>query len=194
MSLEAEARALAIAALLERPPAGLLRSPLDYIFADHFRQRSLCRILAELAQQQQQLDKEMAAAALGYMRTDFGLHVIDEEKDLFPLLRRRRQRQDRMNDILGSLSAEHVADAIDANRIIAALVAALDENDPVPLDDAARALMTTFAANERRHLTTENAIVLPLARARLTTGDLETLGRHMAVRRGIDYPEGEHAV
>lgn len=193
MSLEGEARALAIAALLERPPVDQLRSPLDYIFADHFRQRSLCRILAELAQQPQ-LDTDMAAAALGYMRTDFGLHVVDEEKDLFPLLRRRRQRQDRMNDILGSLSAEHVADAIDANGIIAALVAALAEEDPVPLDDAARALMATFAANERRHLTTENAIVLPLARARLTTGDLETLGRHMAARRGIDYPEGEHAV
>ena len=130
------------------------------------------------------------AAALDFLRSDFGLHVVDEERDLFPLLRRRRQRQDRMNDILGSLSAEHATDALDANRIIAALVAALGRDDPVPLDDGARALMTSFATNERRHLTTENAIVLPLARARLTTGDLETLGRHMAARRGVDYPEG----
>lgn len=192
MSLEAESRALAIAALTEMPPVELLHTPLDYIFADHFRQRSLCRILAELARQPH-LDGEMAEAGLDFLRTDYGLHVVDEERDLFPLLRRRRQRQDRMNDILGSLSAEQAADALDANRIIAALVAALDRDNPVPLDDGARALMTSFAANERRHLTTENAIVLPLARARLTRGDLEILGRHMAARRGLTYPEGKDA-
>jgi hemerythrin-like domain-containing protein len=193
MDLEAESRALAIAALAGRPPVDQLRSPLDYIFAEHFRQRSLCRILCDLAAQAH-LDREMAKAALDFLRTDFGLHVVDEEKDLFPLLRRRRQRQDRMNDILGTLSAEHAADAIDANHIIAALAAALDDENPVRLDDAARALMTSFAANERRHLTTENAIVLPLARARLTIADLETLGRHMAARRSVTYPEGRDAV
>ncbi len=192
MDLEAESRALAIAALAERPPVDQLRSPLDYIFAEHFRQRSLCRILGELTRQPQ-LDREMAAAALDFLRSDFGLHVVDEERDLFPLLRRRRRRQDRMNDILGSLSAEHAADALDANRIIAALVAALDRDSPVPLDDGARALMASFATNERRHLTTENAIVLPLARARLTRGDLDILGRHMAARRGLIYPEGTDA-
>lgn len=192
MSPEAESRALAIAALAERPPADLLRTPLDYLFADHFRQRSLCRILGELARQPQ-LDREMAAAALDFLRCDFGLHVVDEERDLFPSLRRRRQRQDRMNDILGPLSAEHAADALDADRIIAALVAALDPDTSVPLDDGARALMTSFATNERRHLTTENAIVLPLARARLTRGDLNIIGRHMAARRGLTYPEGTDA-
>lgn len=192
MSLDAESRALAIAALAERPPVGLLRTPLDYLFADHFRQRSLCRILGELAGQSD-LDRDMVRAALDFLRSDFGLHVVDEERDLFPLLRRRRLRQDRMNDILGSLSAEHAADALDANRIIAALVAALDRDNPVPLDDEARALMTRFATNERLHLTTENAIVLPLARARLTRGDLDIIGRHMAARRGLTFPEGTDA-
>ncbi|CAG1007342.1 MAG: hemerythrin domain-containing protein [Rhizobiaceae bacterium] len=192
MGLEAESRALAIAALVERPPVDLLRAPLDYIFADHFRQRSLCRILADLAEQAE-LDHAMASAALDFLRNDFGLHVVDEEKDLFPLLRKRRQRQDRIGDILGRLGAEHAADAIEAEQIVAALAGAL-EAAPAPLSGAARALMAGFAANERRHLTAENAIVLPLARARLTCGDLDILGRHMAERRGLAYPEGTDAV
>jgi len=192
MSLEAESRALAIAALAERPPVDLLRTPLDYIFADHFRQRSLCRILGELAGAAA-FDRAMARAALDFLRTDFSLHVLDEEKDLFPLLRKRRQRQDRIGDILARLGSEHSADALDAEQIVAALAGAIDDAAPRPLDEAARALMVRLAANERRHLTAENAIVLPLARARLTIGDLETLGRHMAARRGVRYPEGRDA-
>lgn len=193
MSLEAESRALAIAALAERPPVDLLLTPLDYIFADHFRQRSLCRILGELAGAAE-FDRAMAQAALDFLRTDFFLHVFDEEKDLFPLLRKRREKQDRIGDILARLVSEHSADALDAELIVAALAGALDEAAPAPLDEAARALFARFAANERRHLTAENAIVLPMARARLTSGDLETLGRHMAARRGITYPESRDAV
>lgn len=192
MSLEAESRALAIAALAERPPVDLLRTPLDYIFADHFRQRSLCRILGELAGAA--FDRAMARAALDFLRTDFSLHVLDEEKDLFPLLRKRRQRQDRIGDILARLGSEHSADALDAEQIVAALTGALDEAARAPLDEAARALFARFATNERRHLTAENAIVLPLARARLTDVDLESLGRHMAARRGVTYPEARNAV
>lgn len=193
MSLEAESRALAIAALAERPPVDLLRTPLDYIFADHFRQRSLCRILGELAGAAE-LDRVMARAALDFLRSDFSLHVLDEEKDLFPLLRKRRQRQDRIGDILARLGSEHSADALDAEQIVAALTGALDEAARAPLDEAARALFARFATNERRHLTAENAIVLPLARARLTDVDLESLGRHMAARRGVTYPEARNAV
>lgn len=193
MSAEAESRALAIAALVERPAAGQLRTPLDYIFAEHFRQRSLCRILAELAEASS-LDREMAAAALGFLRTDFALHVADEEEDLFPLLRRRQHRQDRMGDILGQLSAQHATDGIDAGRIETALAAALEAETPSPLDAEARDTMLRFAASERRHLITENAIVLPLARARLSAADLEALGRSMAARRGIAYPGDADAV
>jgi len=192
MSLDAESRALAIAALVDRPPTELLRTPLDYVFADHFRQRSLCRILGELAGQAD-LDRDMARAALEFLRADFSIHVLDEEKDLFPLLRKRRQRQDRIGDILDRLGSEHAEDAIEAERIVSALAGALDDAAPTPLDDAARALMARFAANERRHLTAENAILLPLARARLTRGDLDILGRHMAARRGLTYPEGMDA-
>ena len=46
-------------------------------------------------------------------------------------------------------------------------------------------LLARFAANERQHLIVENAIVLPLARARLSEDDKQKLGMRMAARRGL---------
>lgn len=46
-----------------------------------------------------------------------------------------------------------------------------------------------FAELRERHLTWENSTVLPLVEARLGAEELPTIGRHMAARRGMDYPE-----
>jgi len=98
-----EARALALKALNEAPPAILFRKPLDYVLADHLRQRMLCRFLDEIAAETQR-DVEVIAAALQFLKTDFGLHIIDEEEDLFPLLRRRTPPGDRLNGFCCKLS------------------------------------------------------------------------------------------
>jgi hemerythrin-like domain-containing protein len=187
MNKRQEARAMAIAALETMPPASQLLSPLEYIFADHFRQRVLCRVLDEIADDGGS-DKGVVAAALGFLKSDFAPHVIDEEEDLFPLLRRRAQPEDRIEDVLGELSQEHAADKLDAEQIINGLEAALDPEGADPFSDDFRVLLHRFAANERRHLIVENAIVMPLARARLTKEDLRNIGRRMAARRGLDYP------
>jgi hemerythrin-like domain-containing protein len=49
-----------------------------------------------------------------------------------------------------------------------------------------RALLTRYASHSRRHLVLENAIVLPLARARLTRRDLDRMRLAMLHRRGLD--------
>jgi len=188
-----EARVMALEALQTMPPATQLRSPLDYIFADHFRQRVLCGVLDECAEARQ-VGRTLMAAALAFLKSDFGLHVIDEEEDLFPLLRRRAAPEDRIEDVLGELSQEHAADKRDAGDIIKGLEAALAMDGTEQVSDGFRALLQRFAANERRHLIVENAIVMPLARARLTGDDLRHLGRRMAARRGLDYPEAGNAV
>ncbi|WP_419913210.1 hemerythrin domain-containing protein [Hoeflea sp.] len=189
----AEARKLAIAALGEPPPALQLLAPLDYILSEHFRQRSLCQAVEHLANADG-LDREMADAILGFMAFDFGLHVIDEEEDLFPMLRRRALPEDGIEDVLGALSLEHASDNEIAERIVEGLAQALEtEGADFPRAELA-ALLMRFADGERRHLIVENAIVLPLARARLTEDDLRNLGRRMAARRGIDYPENKNAV
>jgi hemerythrin-like domain-containing protein len=48
---------------------------------------------------------------------------------------------------------------------------------------------TTFAEALRRHLAWEEERLFPIARKRLSRQDLEAIGRAMAARRGIAYPE-----
>ncbi|WP_206057158.1 hemerythrin domain-containing protein [Nitratireductor sp. XY-223] len=188
-----EARTMAISALREPPPAVQLLSPLDYILSDHFRQRTLCAVLDKMAEAAG-FDRELIEAVLDFLKSEFGLHVIDEEEDLFPLMRRRAMSEDAIDEVLGELSLEHASDRVDADRIVEGLAGALEANGAgFPAPQFAR-LLKRFAAKERRHLIVENAIIMPLARARLTDDDLRNLGRRMAARRGIDYPEKKHAV
>ncbi len=182
---------MALQALDTMPPTVHLTTPLDYIVADHFRQRVLCSVLDDIAETGV-VDRDIAAAALRFLKTDFAPHVIDEEEDLFPLLRRRSQPEDRIEDALGDLSQEHASDKIDVDAIVDRLQAILDSDDNTAGDDL-RTLLRRFAASERRHLIVENAIVMPLARARLTKDDLRNLGRRMAARRGLDYPDDANA-
>lgn len=193
MDKETEARALAIEALRTAPPVSLFASPLDYIFADHFRHRTLCRILDEIAEDAEP-DLEKTAVALDFLTTDFGSHILDEEEDLFPLLRRRSTPEDDIKAILGRLSEEHANDKINAEEIVERLSAILSGADRKDTGSGFRDLLKRFTANERRHLTAENAIVLPFARARLNEDDLRKLGKHMAARRGLEYTERDHTV
>jgi hemerythrin-like domain-containing protein len=188
-----EAQQLALETLNTMPPAEQFLSPLDYIFADHFRQRTLCAMLDRIATEES-VDRKAVATVLRFMRGDFGLHVLDEEEDLFPLLRRRTEPEDRIEDILAELCQEHDADRKDASDIVEGLEAIEESGAHRPPTSAFRRLLQRFAANERRHLTVENAIVMPLARARLNADDLRNLGRRMAARRGHDYPGTVHAV
>ena len=186
MNAQEESRALAIQALNEAPPPQQLLAPLDYIFAEHFRQRSLCRILVEIADERI-WDMEKAGAAARFLRGDFGLHVADEEEDLFPLLRRRAKPEDRIGAVLSQLSYEHAVSRADAATLAEALSVALAGDLSVPANRALCDRLRHFVANERSHLTTENAVVLPLARTRFSLLDLRSLARRMAARRGIDF-------
>jgi hemerythrin-like domain-containing protein len=51
--------------------------------------------------------------------------------------------------------------------------------------------MMDFAHHARRHLILENAVILPIARARLTEADLNAMKRHMLERRSLKPTLGE---
>ena len=189
MQREGHRRAAAIETLSTVPPLAQLASPLDFLFAEHFRQRVLCGMLDEIAKEGAG-DAGKVAAVSSFLARDFGTHVLDEEEDLFPLLRRRADPVDRIGDVLMQLSEEHAADRLDAEAIVASLACPGGAKTARRLTADACLLLTRFAANERRHLITENAIVLPLARALLKRRDLECLGRSMAARRGWADPYG----
>ena len=84
------------------------------------------------------------------------------------------------------MAEEHAADETDAKQIIALLETAKSNAETAELTNNDRELLRRFAANERQHLIVENAIVLPLARARLSETDKQNLGMRMAARRGTD--------
>ena len=164
-------------------PQHLLASPLDFILADHLRQRVVCSLLDRLAARHR-FEVDIAREVLAHIETDMAIHVIDEEQDLFPLLRRRAEPDDHLEPVLGQLSTEHAEDGVRADHIIAGLKVALAGHHEA-LDESLRAELCRFAGSQRRHLALENAVVMPLAKKRLTPVDLKALGGRMAARRGI---------
>lgn len=164
----------------------LLKSPIDFIHAEHMRHRELCQAAEEVALAET-FDALLGDAIATFLEMDMALHVIDEEEDLFPMLRRRVEPG--AVRIIGLLSGEHAADEVLARTLSTGLRKALTDGAP-SLPEPLRNALLTFADRERRHLTVENAIVLPLATKCLTPRDLIELSRRMAGRRGISLPEG----
>ncbi|HEY9216477.1 MAG TPA: hemerythrin domain-containing protein [Phenylobacterium sp.] len=169
---------------IEDMPLPLLAEPLEWFFAEHFRHRQLCDMIDEAAASVV-FDGERISRIVDFLRHDLALHVIDEEEDLFPLLRRRCKPEDELERILGVLSAEHRIDVDFARTVRTHLERCLEQQSAPGLDPQVRKAMTEFASQERRHLGLENAVVLPIARLRLTKRDLDTLGRRLAARRGL---------
>lgn len=172
---------------IEPASVALLSDPLDFFFAEHFRQRKLCNLIEELALAET-LDWTATAEVLGFLRHDMALHVQDEEEDLFPLMRLRCPPEDEIERVLSALTAEHAGDRHLAELLIAGLQKALAEAQPPAAQPGLREVMMDFARNERRHLALENSVVLPLARLRLTQADLVQLSARLQHRR---RPGGE---
>lgn len=169
---------------IEPIPRDLMREPLDWLFAEHFRQRQLCREMERLAHEPGFLG-DLTAEVVDFLRHDLALHVLDEEEDLFPLLRRRCLPEDDVERVLGVLSADHRTDLDLARVIRTRLEACLDARSPASRDLELKKALVAFAEQERRHVALENAVVLPIARLRLLPSDLETLSRRLAARRGL---------
>lgn len=169
---------------IEDIPQDLMHEPLNWLFAEHFRHRQLCRAIDRLASGGA-FDGARIRRVLDFLRHDLPLHVIDEEEDLFPLLRRRSQPGDELEKVLGVLSAEHKADVDKAAAVCGHLEEALERRRAPGHDLKARKALTEFAVQERRHVALENAVVLPIARLRLGEADLRTLSLRLAARRGI---------
>ncbi len=169
---------------IEDIPQALLREPLDWFFAEHYRHRQLCRMIEEVAASPV-FNPGPIREIIDFISYDLVLHIIDEEEDLFPLLRRRARPEDEIENVLGRLSAEHRADVTQSQVVRDRLESALKSERAPGLDPEARSVLLAFARHELRHLALENAVVLPIARLRLTAADLTALSRRLAARRGL---------
>lgn len=169
---------------IEPIPTALMAEPLNWLFAEHYRHRQFCALIERIAGSQVVSHQE-TQEALAFLRHDLPLHIVDEEDDLFPLLRRRCEPEDEVDRVLGSLSADHRDDIDVVAQLISLLEASLRLERPLAASPKAQRQLRAFVARERAHIALENAVVLPIARLRLTQEDLEIFSRRMAARRGL---------
>lgn len=156
--------------------------PLEFILSEHLNHRRMCNALERLAALTE-FDAARITAMLDYIRFDLTLHVIDEEEDFFPLLRKRCLAEDDIDDVLDRLTSEHSEDKALSSSVRDTLNACVIlRKPPCAIEGGAEALLT-FAAQERRHLALENAVIIPIARLRLNAEDLHSLSKRLLARR-----------
>lgn len=168
--------------VIEAIPPSMMDTPLDYIFAEHFRQRSACVALKSAAAEGC-IARVQADILAAFLEHDVPLHHDDEDQDLFPAVRRRALAEDDLDAVLARLTDDHRR----ANGMIRAIVDALTampNRDPVELEPASRDIIRVYAESEHRHLAMENGIVMAIARIRLKPADLAAISQSMKQRRG----------
>lgn len=168
-------------------PDNLIREPVEYLFADHVRQRSLCDLLRSLSEHGEADAGFAFEEALRYLEADYLNHIADEEEDLFPRLRERINEDDELHQLLEELETQHRRDRA-RGRGIADALRRMFHGAERRITEELRASLEAFVSGVMSHLTTEDERVLPLARSSLTEEDFERMGRAMARRRGVDYP------
>lgn len=176
--------------LADALPENLFREPIDCLQADHFRFRLICDLLSKLAAApDDRLAPQTSRAVLDFLQADFLSHVADEEEDLLSFLRARGWPEgDDQTATSEQLFEQHRRNNELRLRLLPELyrlVAGQPPERPTAFFDSANALIDSL----RRHLTWEEDAILPEARRRLTPDDLDELGRRMAGRRGIPFPE-----
>lgn len=162
--------------------ADLLARPLEFISEDHQRERQICSVIDGLIMAIS-LDRQAALAVLRFVNEELNVHLRDEAEDLFPLLMQRCKVEDAIEDALDRIKADQLAVIRLLPDVRSALAGCLDTG--ADLSASERAMLTQFAAHMRHHLIAENAILLPIARVRLTQADLQLLSDHMRARRGL---------
>jgi iron-sulfur cluster repair protein YtfE (RIC family) len=162
-----------------------LDNPLDFVAEDHMREREVCASIDRIVSSIPVEDTERRRM-LAFLEDQLPQHLADEEIDLFPMMLDRCEPDDEIEKVIDKLQSDHRHAIADAPTI-AALIRANEAASP-GLSDHDRAQMAEFAHQARRHLILENAIILPIARARLTQDDLNIMKRHMLERRGLAHP------
>ena len=133
---------------IEAIPENLLREPIEYLFADHFRQQLICNLLDDiLSDFAAERVPRLAAAVLAYLRTELPLHIADEEQDLFPCLRKRSLPADDLVVALELLLREHERDA-DFGRQLQVGLEALAQRRPLAELDRFLGLAAMFTETQ----------------------------------------------
>lgn len=164
-------------------PLSMLDQPLNYIIADHVRQRAVCATLQRFA-----VDKFVtrndADTVTAFLTQDRVVHEADEEDDLFPAVSRKAFPEDNLGAVLACLRDDHRRNRALVHDITTA-ICRHPARDVEKLSTADCELMQVFAKSECGHIAIENNVVLAIARIRLSPSDLKSISRGMKARRGV---------
>lgn len=159
------------------------RNPLDVIANAHATQVQMCDAMERIADGlPEDVDRRLCAQVAACLQFDLPLHHHDEEMALFPLLRQRALPEDGLDQILERLAHEHSSDNDFASEIAEALETLSQGGRPAN-PEMLGYMLRGFFERYRRHVHWENALVMPLARLRLTPEDLEVLQASMSESR-----------
>jgi hemerythrin-like domain-containing protein len=158
-------------------------NPLDMIYQEHEQQERVCAQLEQIADDlPDQVDGNIVAEVSVYLKQELAVHIRDEEDGLFPLLAKRAMPEDNVGVILAQLQQEHMTDegyACELSDALEEIARGERPKDPNALGHMLRACFESH----RRHLAWENAVVLPLAKKRFTSDDLDELAQVMQKNR-----------
>lgn len=172
----------------ERLPENLYLEPIEYIFADHYRVRVLCRMVASIvANPNTMQSRSLAAKVVIFMEVEMPRHIADEEQDLLPRLLARCAKHEDIDALDTVVRGEHEQDQELADQVFP-LFRRLAEVGEIDNVENFTLLAETYAGTQRRHLLWEDAVMLRLGRKYLTPEDLVSMGKAMAARRGDKYP------
>ncbi len=168
----------------KQPDLNKLQNPLDFIAEDHMLEREVCAIVDAIASNARTKKNDCERAVL-FLIERLPQHLADEEIDLFPMMLKRCEPEDEIQKVIEKLKSDHERAASDTPAVIALLEAKAMATAGFSEDACVQ--LKQFAAHARRHLSLENAIILPIARARLTKRDLDTMRQHMLERRDLKH-------
>jgi hypothetical protein len=159
-------------------PSALLEDPIAFLSAEHARQLVLLSHLDRLAQRPAARGaRGLAAVLLHWLDTELPLHVADEEVSLYPRLLAHDPR-----GVLARLAQDHDGAAGAKRGVVEALrLLGGEQRAPAGFPAAGAALVRLV----RAHISTEEAVVTPLARAVLTPAVLAAISVEMVARRGL---------
>ena len=165
----------------------ILANPLDFIADDHMREREVCELIDRVASGGSVKASDRARMR-AFLCEELPRHLEDEEMDLFPMMLKRCDPDEEIGKVIDKLQSDHGHALADASGV-AALIEQTQQRETA-LTKAEVHELKGFAHHARHHLTLENAVVLPIARARLTDGDLSEMRRNMMARRGLVAASG----
>jgi hemerythrin-like domain-containing protein len=165
------------------------RNALDLIEYEHHVQAQICDCLEQIADGLPHgVDRHLCAKVAKALRFELPLHHRDEEHGLFPLIEQRALPGDNIHDILARLALEHATDESFSTELLESLDA-LSRGARLKNPDMVGYMLRSFFESYRRHIHWENAVVLPLARSRLSAEDLLRLEEAMNENRLVPPPD-----